>query len=360
MKDNNSAGFDSQFCKKPRTKEKFVKQIVLAIVHLQNAKRKWKPGWRPLKKGFLPFNPYTGKYYRGLNLLWLLTVSALCGYYDNRWLTFRQMQKLSEEMELKLHLREDEEGTVITYPITKKDSGNLCSVDNGEDQEEMEENLVKNIYYDGDVPIGFGSFHVFNAEQIDGMPPYDDGAPMNPIQPNILIEKFIASSGIEVRHTQSRKCPAYSPSLDKILMPYPGRFHNIEEYYAAKLHEFYHATGHSSRDNRAITTVKYSPDYAGEEVRAEIFSVLAGHMLGLSLNDANAASYVAQFQENIPEDGPGLLKLAAQAANVLTTLGEFASGRKPSAKWFPLKKDWKNLIKRQKELDKGLPGFKAK
>lgn len=358
----NQDGLADSFCKNPHSKENFIKQIVLSIIHLQNEMKDWEPGWRPLNKGFLPFNAVTGDYYRGLNLLWLLTVSAMAGYHDNRWMTFKQMQKLSEKTGVKLHLRVGEKGTSIIFPKSRKNSANLCNMDDFDEreEEELEEDLATSSYYDGNAPAGYGAVCVFNASQIDGMPPYDDDAPMSQIERNALVEKFIASSGIEVKHAQSRKCPAYSPYLDKILMPYPGRFHSIEEYYAAKLHEFYHATGHAERDDRQVTTNKASREYAVEEVRAEIFSVLAGHMLDLPLSDANAASYIAHFQKNIPEDGPGLLKLASQAGNMLTTLAEFASGRKPSAKWFPPKKAWSRLLRAQKNLDKDLPGFKSK
>ena len=53
------------------------------------------------------------------------------------------------------------------------------------------------------------------------------------------------------------------------------------DYMATLLHEAGHATGHISRLNRDMTGVFGSPEYAKEELRAEIASAFTAQELGL-------------------------------------------------------------------------------
>lgn len=341
------------FLKKPGSKNEFIKQIVKAMTSLQKNTQDWKAGWRPIRNGFLPFNPYTRRYYRGFNSIWLLSVRLMCGYDDNRWLTFAQMKALEKNIGRKLHLRKGEEGAQIIVPYFEDYEGTHAYKRN----RVLDDDKVTDSEFYDDCPDGYFIASIFNAAQIEGMPPWDDGGEMTEISRNKLLENFIASSAIPVRHGQCREGPAYNIRLDRIFMPYPGRFKSKDEYYAAKLHEFYHATGHWTREGRFDAGVIRKTDYAIEEVRAEFFSVAAGYLLGLPTCDANAASYIAGYQRRIQRGGPSLLTLAAQAGRILVTLGEYIAGLEPSAKWFPAKKKWKELIKAQKMLDEGLPGF---
>ena len=62
----------------------------------------------------------------------------------------------------------------------------------------------------------------------------------------------------------------YNPSCDRITLPEMNKFETEYDYMATLLHEAGHATGHISRLNRDMTGVFGSPEYAKEELRAEI------------------------------------------------------------------------------------------
>ena len=69
-------------------------------------------------------------------------------------------------------------------------------------------------------------------------------------------------------------------------MPYKEQFPNGPTYYQSALHELGHWTGHLARLNREtlIAGIKdgcSSPDYAREELRAEISSMMTGDQLRL-------------------------------------------------------------------------------
>lgn len=60
-----------------------------------------------------------------------------------------------------------------------------------------------------------------------------------------------------------------------------NRFETEYDYMATLLHEAGHATGHISRLNRDMTGVFGSPEYAREELRAEIASAFAAQVVGI-------------------------------------------------------------------------------
>ena len=73
---------------------------------------------------------------------------------------------------------------------------------------------------------------------------------------------------------------------DKIVLPEPGQFESRTGYYQTALHEAGHATGHASRMNReslheGIEKGFGSPEYAREELRAEISAMMTGEQVGV-------------------------------------------------------------------------------
>jgi antirestriction protein ArdC len=80
-------------------------------------------------------------------------------------------------------------------------------------------------------------------------------------------------------------------------MPFPERFTGTDEYYATKLHEFYHATGHETRENRQNKQSQTLKGYAFEEMRAEMFSILAGARLNLPMPESNSAAYIDHWNQ---------------------------------------------------------------
>jgi len=99
---------------------------------------------------------------------------------------------------------------------------------------------------------------------------------------------------------------------------------------ATLLHEAGHATGHISRLNRDMTGVFGSPEYAKEELRAEIASAFTAQELGLDYKQnehmENHEAYVQNWidvLENEPNELFAAIKDAEKISDYLIEKGEF-------------------------------------
>lgn len=124
--------------------------------------------------------------------------------------------------------------------------------------------------------------------------------------------------------------PYYEPKADVVKMPFPERFISTEEYYAAKLHETYHATGHASRENRKEKQTHNIKNFAFEEMRAEMFSMLAGARFDLPMPESNSAAYINKWNQTFSGgDAKAVFQAAAEAAKVLTIMHQFEMAISP-------------------------------
>lgn len=116
--------------------------------------------WEAGKLG-MPHNPTTEKGYRGGNAIHLLSVAAMKGYDDPRWLTYKQAEANGWQV------RKGERGTQIEYwefpdmPKGAKPGGNEDQKTERRAETEDGRRIVHRTYT------------VFNAQQIEGIPAYD-------------------------------------------------------------------------------------------------------------------------------------------------------------------------------------------
>ena len=93
----------------------------------------------------------------------------------------------------------------------------------------------------------------------------------------------------------------------------------MPEYYSTALHEIGHSTGHEKRLNRNLSTDRGSPDYAKEELRAEIASMFLEQDLGVEVKEKhieNNSAYIAAWKSAIKEDPNALFKAIANAERI--------------------------------------------
>ena len=336
--------------------EEFVNGIAETMLALAEKAGEWQKGWTGDVPLGLPFCPATGREYSGANMVRLLMASMLNNYGDDRWLTFKQLQEIqAKNPDQEMRIRKGEHGIKILRPeeifFTIDDDGRWNFLNAREikklreaeaNGEEIPEVKRKTLFY---------PFPVFNAAQIDGFPAKEKvSAPMTEIERNDFVERFIASSGVEVEHYNGGPCFNHTTNL--VQLPYPERFTGADEYYAAKLHEFFHATGHESRENRQKKKEQPLKGYAFEEMRAEMFSMLAGAMLHLPMPEANSAAYINSWNQKFSGgEAKAIFQSASEAAKMLTMVCQYAHGEEPSAKWFPRKEQWPALIEMQRQRD---------
>ncbi|MGH8646698.1 MAG: ArdC-like ssDNA-binding domain-containing protein, partial [Gammaproteobacteria bacterium] len=70
-------------------------EITARIIEgLEQGVKPWQRGWDADVPLTLPRNAFTGKEYRGSNVLWLWCAREQCGFSAHVWLTYRQAQEL--------------------------------------------------------------------------------------------------------------------------------------------------------------------------------------------------------------------------------------------------------------------------
>ena len=100
-------------------------------------------------------------------------------------------------------------------------------------------------------------------------------------------------------------------------MPPRHVFHSAEGWSSTILHELGHVTGHPSRLNRDLRNAFGSPDYAREELRAEIAQVMMCAELGIGECEfTNGAAYVASWLETLRSDRKEIFRAAADAQRI--------------------------------------------
>ncbi|MDL2268120.1 ssDNA-binding domain-containing protein [Desulfovibrio sp. OttesenSCG-928-G15] len=336
--------------------EEFVNGVAETMLSLAEKAGEWKKPWTSDAPMGMPFCPMTGREYGGANMVRLMLTSIVQGHEDDRWMTFKQLQKFQEDKpDLKMKIKKGEHGVKllrpeeITFSVDEDGKWKFHTPEELKQFAEMKEQGQE--VPDIQRKILFYPFTVFNAAQVEGFPPKEQPAhTMTAIERNEFVERFIASSAIPVEHHSGDAY--YKPAEDMVKMPFPDRFTGTDEYYATKLHEFYHATGHESRENRKDRQLPTLKGYAYEEMRAEMFSMLAGARLNLPMPESNSAAYIDHWNQKFSGgDVKAVFQAANEAARVLTTMRQFEAGEQPTARWFPKSEAWPELVAMQKERD---------
>lgn len=297
-------------------------QVTNRIIEaLEKGTPPWRQGWTAMEPHF---NVTTGKPYQGINQLLL----GMAGFSDPRWLTMKQANFMrSEEHPQGLRVRKGEKATMIVRMVeVAKQAGDKAPTD-GEVVAE-----------DGKVRLVMKAFHVFNASQIDGMPPLPQT--VREIPPVEAVERALEglkADGLVLLH--GGDSAHYIPKADTLRMPDKGRFKGdaAYEYYSTVLHEAMHASGHKKRLDRfglfqKLSTVEAR---AREELTAELGAAFYAAEIGLPVGSLaggdiagthleNHAAYVGSWLEALRKDKGEIFKAAARAQKACDWLREHA------------------------------------
>lgn len=270
------------------------------IDQLEAGTAPWIKPWEA-RLGDLPFNPTTGKPYRGANSLYL----SMSGYSDPRWATYKQAQEKGWQV------RKGEKGSWIEYwQFTEQKK-----VLDGQGKPVKENGKIKTITVKLDKPRVFHAV-VFNLSQMDNVPEYkleDRKYEWDPVE---RAEQILAASGAKIYHDQFDGA-YYSPAHDDIHMPDKGQFPTVADYYGTALHELGHWTGHASRLNRDLTGGFGSEKYAKEELRAELSSYFLAEKLGIPHKPERHASYIQSWLRALKEDKNEIFRAARDAEKIV-------------------------------------------
>lgn len=269
------------------------------IEQLEKGTAPWQKPWNGVISR--PYNPLTASQYSGANWLFLQMAAEMQGFSDPRWMTFKQITDAGG------HVKKGARGVPCLYWADKwlDAEGKPLSVKEvrGLPPESRQRILI---------PC---RFVVFNAEQTEGLNLPEWKAPEVTWDPNERAEKILKASNAVINH-KFGNAAFYSPSTDSITLPERGQFAKASDYYDTALHELGHWTGHESRLNRDLSGRFGTPDYAKEELRAEIASMMLASEIGLPHNTQQHAAYVASWIKVLKEDPAEIIRASADAQKI--------------------------------------------
>jgi antirestriction protein ArdC len=276
------------------------------VAELEQGVRPWLKPWnaehaagritRPLRAGGLP--------YQGINVLMLWGEAVAKGYAAPIWMTFRQAKELGA------HVRKGEHGSLVVYA----DRIRKTEIDESTGDE-----------HEREIPFLKG-YTVFNAEQIEGLPPhfYAMAEPrLDPVRRIDHAESFFAATGADIRHGGNQAY--YSVSADRVQMPPFEAFRDAESYYATLAHEVTHWTRHPSRLEREFGRKRWGDEgegYAMEELVAELGAAFLSADLDLTPEPREGhAAYIGHWLKVLKNDKRAIFTAASYAQRAADFLG---------------------------------------
>jgi antirestriction protein ArdC len=249
--------------------------------------------WHKPWKGGLPCNFITKSEYQGINLF----ILAMSPYKSRYWLTYKQAEAKGGSV------KKGEKGTPIVFwsPTQYKKLNKLTN------EVEVQKGMI--LKY----------FTVFNIEQTQNIEiPEDTIVDFKPIEACEAVLKSYKTMP-ELTHGGDRA--AYSPGLDRIMMPHKETFHSVEGYYGTLFHEMVHSTGHKSRLNRDLGGHFGSADYSFEELVAELGSGMLSAHAGIENKTLdNSAAYIASWIKKLSNDKKMIIKASGKSKKAVAMI----------------------------------------
>jgi antirestriction protein ArdC len=280
------------------------------IKQLEQGTAPWQLPWNSNGPSFmLPYNAITGNRYKGINILSLLSAQR----EDPRWMTFKQAESKGYSV------RKGEKATLIQYVKThdyftsRDEQGRIINREDGKPVKEFQKLKT---------PI-ITTAWVFNAQQINGIEPLIIKEPKISNWENLQrVENLIIESKADISHNNENRA-YYNSKTDQIIMPKRNQFDSADKYYATLLHELGHWTSHKDRLNRDIFNRMGTQEYAREELRAEIASMLIGHELSIGHDPGQHIAYVESWIQLLKDKPYEIHAAAADAEKILNYIMAF-------------------------------------
>lgn len=265
--------------------------------------------WISLGTDGLPArNATSKKFYRGVNQFLLSMTSEEKAYEKNTWLTYKQAKALDANVKK----GSKSEKIYFFKPLYVDKDGKKY-------KEETVKQMTAGTYAAlqiQKIPMLKG-YSVFNVSQIEGLPDEMYYVPENKVEltefvKNEKAEQLIHSTDAKIEIKKSNRA-FYSPTTDSITLPLREQFSETEGFYDTALHELGHWTGHSSRLDRLKRAKFGSPNYAKEELVAELTSAYLCAMLGFTKNITSNTAYLKGWLSVLKEDSKAIFRASSQA-----------------------------------------------
>ena len=246
--------------------------------------RPWDRARHPGAPAF-PVNAATGKTYRGVNVLLLGADPRTAD--DPRWCGYEQAKARGWQV------RAGARGATI-YFFKRLELPEAGEADAEPPLDEDGRPLGRT------VPL-LRRHTVFHASQIEGIPSLDaaygpaGAGPDHVWAAEDRLERLLHRSGARIVHGGDGAY--YHPVEDFIALPPRQRFPSAAAFFGVAFHELGHWTGHETRLNRPFAARRDAPEYAREELRAELASAFLGAELGIRHDLEQHATYLDRYLE---------------------------------------------------------------
>ncbi len=253
-------------------------------------------------------NATTQKMYRGVNQFLLSLTAEEFSYEKNTWLTYNQAKALNGNVKK----GSKSEKIYFFKPL-------YIDKDNKKYKEEEVKKMSAGTYSAlqiQKIPMLKG-YSVFNISQVEGLPEEMYYVPENKVelpifQRNEQAENLIKSTDANIEIRKSDKA-YYSPMQDKITLPLREQFLENNKFYRTAIHELGHWTGHSSRLDRLKLTPFGSPEYAREELVAELTTAYICAMFGFENHITTNAEYIKSWLSVLKNDNKAIFRASSHA-----------------------------------------------
>lgn len=279
----------------------------MLIKRMEEMQKDWHKGWIGGGSMFgLPQN-ISGRTYEGSNAFLLFLHTAENGYKAPVYMTYGQLYKEGA------HVLKGEKAVPVFkwgFSIKDKDGKKVTEEEfhnmTDDEKKECKRRPFLKIY--PEFNIDQTNMSEVNKEKYDAVvsqfrktdvPTITDGMYVNKAIDRMMEKQEWVC---KIQYDKEEKGAYYSPVKDIVVLPTKAQFRihpddpeecfkDGQEYYGTALHEMAHSTGHPSRLDRLKPAAFGSPEYAKEELVAELTSAMVGNTLGFDrrISDNNVA-----------------------------------------------------------------------
>lgn len=279
----------------------------MLIKRMEEMQKDWHKGWIGGGSMFgLPQN-ISGRTYEGSNAFLLFLHTAENGYKAPVYMTYGQLYKEGG------HVLKGEKAVPVFkwgFSIKDKDGKKVTEEEfhnmTDDEKKECKRRPFLKIY--PEFNIDQTNMSEVNKEKYDAVvsqfrktdvPTITDGMYVNKAIDRMMEKQEWVC---KIQYDKEEKGAYYSPAKDIVVLPTKAQFRihpddpeecfkDGQEYYGTALHEMAHSTGHPSRLDRLKPAAFGSPEYAKEELVAELTSAMVGNTLGFDrrISDNNVA-----------------------------------------------------------------------
>lgn len=279
----------------------------MLIKRMEEMQKDWHKGWIGGGSMFgLPQN-ISGRTYEGSNAFLLFLHTAENGYKAPVYMTYGQLHKEGA------HVLKGEKAVPVFkwgFSIKDKDGKKVTEEEfhnmTDDEKKECKRRPFLKIY--PEFNIDQTNMSEVNKDKYDAVvsqfrktdvPTITDGMYVNKAIDRMMEKQEWVC---KIQYDKEEKGAYYSPAKDIVVLPTKAQFRihpddpeecfkDGQEYYGTALHEMAHSTGHPSRLDRLKPAAFGSPEYAKEELVAELTSAMVGNTLGFDrrISDNNVA-----------------------------------------------------------------------